>query len=225
MTDRIIFFDLDGVLLDTEPLYSRFWREAASLSGFSLSYEESLKLRSLDAALARERIKELSGEDIYIRLREKRKELMEAHRETHPVCAKPGAKELIGELNAEGTEYYIVTASPKSRVERYTADAGLKLPLERLISTKSVGRGKPWPDVYIEAMRIAGCGPEAALAVEDSPNGIRSAHAAGCFTVMIPDLTEPTKEDLLYCDAVCEDLSELKRTPIFHNYDRTVTKI
>ncbi|MBR5420400.1 MAG: HAD family phosphatase [Lachnospiraceae bacterium] len=208
MSLKTIFFDLDGVLLDTEPLYSRFWREAAECSGFSMSLEESLSMRSLDAALAREKIKGLFGVDIYDPLREKRKELMEAYRETHPVHAKPGAAELIRSLDEKGAEYYIVTASPKGRVERYSADAGLTLPLDRMISTKSVGRGKPYPDVYLEALRIAGCEAGRAIAVEDSPNGIRSAHAAGLYTVMIPDLTEPTEEDLGYCDAVYGGLGE-----------------
>ena len=88
-------------------------------------------------------------------------------------------------------------------------DAGLPWDASRLISTKSVGRGKPYPDVYLEAARTAGLKPGEVLAVEDSPNGIKSAHDAGCLAVMIPDLSEPTEEDKSLCYRVCRKLDEL----------------
>lgn len=204
---RTIFFDLDGVLLDTEPLYRRFWMEAVEAYGFFMSEEEALALRSLDASLAGEWFEGRYGTDIYGKVRERRKTLMEEYRETNPIRAKAGAAELLELMEENKTGYYIVTASPMSRVERYTKEAGLKIDPDRVISTKSVPRGKPFPDVYLEAQKIAGCSADESVAVEDSPNGIRSAKAAGCYTIMIPDLTQPAKEDLKYCDEVLQALS------------------
>ena len=206
----MIFFDLDGVLIDTEPLYSRFWREASEAFGIEMTYEQSLRMRSLDSGLAREHFRDLAGRDIYEAVREERKSRMEAWRREHPVRAKAGAAELLNWLRETGRPYYLVTASTSGRAGRYTKDAGLGIGEAQIISTKSVARGKPFPDVYLEACRIAGCAPEEAVAVEDSPNGLKSAHAAGCRTVMVPDLTEPTEEDLQCTTAVCQNLMMLK---------------
>ncbi len=205
---KTLFFDLDGVLLDTEPLYRRFWMEAAVKCGYEMRKEEALALRSLDASLSRAWFAKRYGADIYDTVRETRKQLMEAYRAEHKIQAKAGAAELLREMAEKNIRYFIVTASPLSRVERYKKDAGLKIDPALVISTKSISRGKPYPDVYLEAQRIAHCAPNEAVAIEDSPNGIRSAKAAGCFTVMIPDLTQPTEEDLRYCDKVIKHLSE-----------------
>ncbi len=207
---KCFFFDLDGVLLDTEPLYRRFWMEAAVKCGLTMAEEEALSLRSLDGTLSRRWFQKRYGNDVYDEVREKRKELMEEYRETNPVRAKAGAAEVLEEMAEKQIRYYIVTASPLGRVERYTGDAGLKIDPEKVISTKSVSRGKPYPDVYLTAQKIAGCTPEESIAVEDSPNGIRSAKAAGCVTIMIPDLTQPTAEDLRFCDRVLDSLSGIR---------------
>ena len=207
---KTFFFDLDGVLIDTEVLYSRFWREAAAAYGYTMSYEESLSMRSLDSALARQRLMEKYGGDVYDELRNKRKALMEEYRSDHPIRAKEGAAELLNGLSADGIDWYIVTASTHSRAERYMKDAGLPFDAARLISTKSVERGKPFPEVYLSALALAGVDAADAIAVEDSPNGIRSARAAGLYTIMVPDLTQPTEEDLSYCDRVCGCLKEIR---------------
>ena len=65
---------------------------------------------------------------------------------------------------------------------------------DELISAREVANGKPAPDVYLYACEMLGIRPEEAFAVEDAPNGIRSAAAAGCRAIMVPDLSEPDEE-------------------------------
>ena len=90
--------------------------------------------------------------------------------------------------------------------------AGITLPREHIISTKNAGVkcGKPAPYVYLAACHRIGIRPDQALAVEDAPNGIKSAHDAGCDVIMIPDLTQPTNEDLSMTKAILPSLGALR---------------
>jgi beta-phosphoglucomutase-like phosphatase (HAD superfamily) len=78
------------------------------------------------------------------------------------------------------------------------------------VSSEEVERGKPAPDVYLEALRRLGAAPDASTAVEDSDNGIRAARAAGMRVVALPNPAYPPGEDALgLADAVIESLDEL----------------
>ncbi len=78
------------------------------------------------------------------------------------------------------------------------------------MSSEEVGRGKPAPDVYLEAARRLGVAPDRCAAIEDSHAGIRSAHAAGMRVVAIPNPTYPPGDDALaHADVVLASLAEL----------------
>ncbi|HBI52014.1 MAG TPA: HAD family hydrolase, partial [Ruminococcaceae bacterium] len=68
---------------------------------------------------------------------------------------------------------------------------------------------KPKPDIYLFTAEKLGLAANECIAVEDSPNGVMSAHSAGCYTVMVPDLTQPDEKLESCISAVCSDLSEL----------------
>lgn len=72
-----------------------------------------------------------------------------------------------------------------------------------------IENGKPAPDIYLAAAKELGLDPGECIALEDSPNGIRSAHAAGCKPVMIPDLSQPDEETKKLLYACCDDLSKV----------------
>ncbi len=86
---------------------------------------------------------------------------------------------------------------------------GVRDQFDKIVSAKQVAHGKPAPDVYLYACEQIGEKPQDCIAVEDSPNGIKSAYAAGCKPVMVPDLTPPDEElqPLLY--AVVDTLDGL----------------
>ncbi len=88
--------------------------------------------------------------------------------------------------------------------------AGLADAFAVTLSTEEVPRGKPAPDVYLEAARRLGVKPEACAAVEDSSNGLRSAAAAGCAVIAVPHGVYPPAADALAASSlVVHDLSEL----------------
>lgn len=190
-----VITDMDGVMLDTEKLYVRFWCEAARGFGFPMQREHALGIRSLARPFAQEKLKGWFGVGFdYDAVRDKRVELMDAYVETNGVEAKPGAKELLGWLKQNGYPIALATATPVARATGYLEQTGLLPFFDKICSARQVSRGKPEPDIYLFAAAQLGLRPEECLALEDSQNGVRSAAKAGCITVLVPDLDDPSAQ-------------------------------
>lgn len=206
---RIVFFDMDGTLIDTEKYFRRFWPKAAAAFGYEMSDGQALSMRSLGRPFAPAQLKEWFGpETDYQAIRAKRTEMMEAQLRIDGLQRKPGAVEILEELKQRGIPAVVVTASPIERTERYLTEVGILQYFDRIISATQVAEGKPSPDVYLLASKEVGFPTEECLAVEDSPNGVMSAYRAGCKVVMVPDQT-PADEMLPYLDGVAETLADL----------------
>lgn len=209
-----IFFDMDGTILDTEKYYRQYWQEAAGDCGYPMTDEQALSMRSLGRPYGRQRIQELFGDaDAYDRIRNRRMELMNARLEQDGIPVKPYAKEVLQALMAAGHHLAVATATDLPRTEVYLRQTGLRDCFERIICATMVERGKPAPDIYLYACQKLGIAPEEAYAVEDSPNGVQSAYAAGCQVIMIPDQTQPDAELKKLLTAQVADLRGL--TDIF----------
>lgn len=206
---KIVFFDMDGTLIDTEKYFRRFWPKAAAAFGYEMSDGQALSMRSLGRPFAPAQLKEWFGpETDYQAIRAKRTEMMEAQLRIDGLQRKPGAVEILEELKQRGIPAVVVTASPIERTERYLTEVGILQYFDRIISATQVAEGKPSPDVYLLASKEVGFPTEECLAVEDSPNGVMSAYRAGCKVVMVPDQT-PADEMLPYLDGVAETLADL----------------
>jgi beta-phosphoglucomutase-like phosphatase (HAD superfamily) len=79
-----------------------------------------------------------------------------------------------------------------------------------VVTRNDVTRGKPHPDLYLKAAENLGVAPEYCLALEDSHNGVRAAHAAGCLPIMVPDLLEATDEMRRLCISVASNLNDVR---------------
>ena len=203
---KAIFFDLDGVLIDTEWIYNKCWTQASKDLGYDLPPSEILKLRSCDKLAA---VPIFGSVENYLAVRERRKQIMEKMLETTPILPKKGVVETVEGLRKTDLYISIVTASSVPTALKYLKQAGLKGLFENIISTKDIERGKPFPDVYLAAAKKAGFEPSQCYAVEDSPNGLRSAKTAGCVTIMIPDLTPLDDEVRPYTDYCVGELIDI----------------
>lgn len=201
---RGVLFDMDGVVLDTEKLYARFWREAAAALGHEMSYEQALGMRSLSSTAGQAQLESYFGKGVSrAEFRAKRIELMDAYIDVYGVDLKPGIRELLDYLDEKGIKAAITTSSPLERVRRYLGPHALVERFARLCSGAEVAHGKPEPDIYLHGAACLGLKPEACIAIEDSPAGVLSAYRAGCKTVMVPDLDQPDAdtENLLFAKA------------------------
>ncbi|MBQ7345596.1 MAG: HAD family phosphatase [Oscillospiraceae bacterium] len=194
---RGVLFDMDGVVLDTEKLYARFWREAAEEQGYTMSYEQALGMRSLNNEAGQAKLEEYFGPGVSRqRFRQIRIRRMDAYTDVYGVDPKPGIFELLDYLDGRGIKKAITTSSPVERVEKYLKPLGLFDRFDCICSGHQVPKGKPEPDIYLYGAACLGLRPEECLALEDSYTGILSAHRAGCMAVMIPDLDQPDERTM-----------------------------
>ena len=201
---RGLLFDMDGLVLDSEKLYTRFWREAAAALGYPMTVEQSLGMRSLGKKHGQPYLESLFGPGIdYTAVRSKRIALMDAYVNAHGIDTKPGIYELLDYLDSRNIPAAITSSSPMDSIRRHLANADLLHRVRKLCSGHEVPNGKPAPDIYLHGAASLGLDPRECLALEDSPTGILSAYRAGCLPVMVPDLDQPdeTTRQILYAKA------------------------
>ncbi len=124
---------------------------------------------------------------------------------------KAGIDELLDFLKEKGIKTAVATATPIELTYQHLETIGVKDKFDKIVSAKQVANGKPAPDVYLYACGQIGEKPEDCIAVEDSPNGIKSAYAAGCKPVMVPDLTQPDEELMPMLYGVAETLIDIQQ--------------
>lgn len=209
---QAVLFDMDGTLIDTEKWLNYYWIQAAAECGFQVKREDMLAIRSLAEKYAEPYLQELYGKEFsYRKVRACRKEMMSAHIAEHGVEKKPGVDEVLDYLRGHGILTAVVTATEPEIAEGYLKSLGMYDKFDRIISTAMVENGKPAPDVYLYACEQLKKKPQACLAVEDSPNGVRAAVYAGIRTIMVPDLTEPDEETAKLITAKAHTLLDMIR--------------
>ena len=189
---RGVLFDMDGLVLDSEKLYTRFWREALEELGHPMTWEQALGMRSLDHSCGQAYLDRCFGPGLdYQAARAIRIRRMDAWIEVHGVDPKPGIAALLDHLSAHHIPCAITTSSPPDRVRAHLTPLGLYDRFDKHCSGYEVAHGKPEPDIYLYGAAQLGLAPGDCLALEDSPAGIESASRAGCLSVVVPDQDAP----------------------------------
>ena len=207
---RGVLFDMDGLVLDSEKLYTRFWIEAAHSLGFPMTYDQALGMRSLNSAASQSYLESCFGPEVrYEPMRQVRIRLMDAFIAENGVDLKPGIRELLDYLDSRHIPCAITSSSPLERIREHLSKHGLDTRFAKLCSGHDVPNGKPAPDIYLHGAAQLGLPPESCLALEDSPAGILSACRAGCLPVLIPDLDQPSPETVRLLYAKADSLSDI----------------
>ncbi len=200
---------MDGLMIDTEKLYLKFWILAAQEYGYDMKPEHVFSIRSLARKFSIPKLKGIFGEDCPTEeIRARRTELMTEYIMQNGLEIKKGLFILLDYLRSRNIRMAVATATPMDRTEYYLHTIGAMDYFSAVVSGDMVTTGKPAPDIYLVAAEALGLPPSECAAFEDSPNGIRSAYDAGCRAVMIPDMTLPDEEVNPLLSAVYESLDK-----------------
>lgn len=190
-----ILFDMDGVLIDTERLNLKFTIETAKDMGFDVTPEDALTQRSSVSEVSDKFFKSKYGEDFdFYAMRDERRRRIQIYIDENGLELNEGVNEVLDHVEKRNLKKAVVTSSDFDRAMVYIRMLGIEDRFDTIVSASMVELGKPNPDVYLYTAEIIGENPEDCIAVEDSPNGVRSAYSAGCKVAMYPDLTEPDEE-------------------------------
>jgi HAD superfamily hydrolase (TIGR01509 family) len=207
---RGILFDMDGVVIDSERLFTRFWMASAADLGFPMTRDQALQLRSLRREQGIEKMHAFFGPTAnFDEIRAHRIELMEAHIALYGVDEKPGIRELLAFLKENGIPCAITSSSALPVIRERLGRLGILEDFTALCSGKDVPNGKPFPDIYLAGAAAIGVAPENCLAIEDSPTGLESAWRAGCMTVFVPDQDQPDEVTLSRAFAKADSLTDV----------------
>jgi len=205
-----VVFDMDGLLVDSEALIRDLMVEAARARGADLPHAVFQRMVGLPSAVsnivAREHFGPTFPIDAWLaEVRERKHAAQEAG-----VALKAGVVELLDHLEAAAIPRAIATSSSFATVRRTLTPSGILPRFDVIVASSDYARGKPAPDPFLTAAARLGVDPASCLALEDSHNGVRAAHAAGMATVMIPDLLAPTDEMREKCHAIVETLHQVR---------------
>ena len=189
MTDGLaaVLFDMDGLLVDTEPLWLETETEVMARLGAPWSAHDQEALlggsmqRTVSYLLAKA-TRPAAPETVERWMLDGMLERVRAGR----VVVRPGARELLAEVTAAGVPYGLVTSSQREFADAVLAATGMRFPVT--VCGEDVTATKPDPEPYLLGAKLLDTDPACCVALEDSPNGVASATAAGCRVVAVPSL-------------------------------------
>jgi HAD superfamily hydrolase (TIGR01509 family) len=204
-----VVFDLDGVIVDSEQVWDDVRERLAHERGGRWSEQAQADMMGMSSTEWSRYMHETVGlpeppEEIN---REVVSRMLDRYSERLPLIE--GAVEAVKRLAAHWP-LAVASSSNRELIDRVLQVSGLVSYFRTTVSSEEVVRGKPAPDVYLEAARRLDVQPARAVAIEDSANGIRSAHAAGMHVVAIPNRAFPPPDDALaLADVVLESIEAL----------------
>jgi HAD superfamily hydrolase (TIGR01509 family) len=199
-----VVLDLDGVIVDTEEVWDRERRAYVARHGGTWTDAATRAMQGMSSAEWSRYLVEELGADGDPPAVSKAVALMVVEEVQRELPLLPGA---VRAVNALAGEWTLGLASSANRevIDAVLDGAGIAERFAATVSSEEVERGKPAPDVYLEAARRLGVDPTACAAVEDSSNGLRSAHAAGMIVIATPNHAFPPAPDALALAAVVVD--------------------
>ncbi len=198
-----VIFDMDGTLIDSEPIFKKIAKRSASELGYNIEDDVyngwvGLPRESLEKAI----IESLGKNFPMTRFKEIFAENWISYTELNGISPKSGIPDLLESLVDLEIAMAVATSTPTRQAQRSLEIAKIKTFFKFVVGGDQVKCGKPAPDIFLKAASILNTSPKQCVAIEDSAIGIKSANAAGMLTILIPDTIFPGPEIVALADYV-----------------------
>ena len=208
---RLVIFDMDGLMFDTERIAVDAWRHAGRLLGVEISPDlviETIGLNRKDteATLLRRLGAGFSIEEA----RRLRVQYAEESVSRNGVPVKEGLSALLDSLDRAGVMKAVATSTERTRASRLLTLAGMLSRFDAVVCGDEVEHGKPYPDIFLAAAAKLGVSPTDCMVLEDSESGLTAAHRAAMRPILVPDLKAPSRDALALAFRVFPTLTEVR---------------
>lgn len=210
MKKKLVIFDMDGLMFDTERIYYKAWQEAAKTCGYEITWEIYTQIIGRNNRYIEKVLKQLLGEDLpYGAISEKKREIADTIIEAEGIIKKEGLVELLDYLDEKGIKKVVATSSMREKAIRYLALGDIKERFDWIICGCDVEESKPNPEIFQKAASHLGISSEESMVLEDSKLGLQAAYAAGMTSVLVPDLVKPDEDMKKHASYIVASLKQV----------------
>ena len=207
---KLVIFDMDGLMIDTEPLAIAGWGAAASELNITIPEELPKRVIGMNRDLCKVYMLEAMGQDFdYDTALAILHKFMDNYFETHGIPLKPGIIELLDKLEELGISKAVATSSAYKRAFYKLTKANIAHRFSTIIGGDMVAESKPAPDIFLKAAEVCNTSPNDCIVLEDSNPGAEGGYRAGMRVIVVPDLVSPTDITRKRAYAVCNSLHDV----------------
>lgn len=214
LKNKAVIFDMDGVLIDSEPFYLITNKHFLSSIGIDATDGEASKMVGASSTINAKRLLE---EHPALSERYTQEELTSLHAKSitdslfnakDKIIPVKGIFDLIEKFRSSGFVLCIASSSTREMVNHVSKKYGFDALIENVVTGSDVKLGKPNPEIFLKAAALTGVSPDRCIVIEDSKNGVLAAKTAGMFCVGFSNPSSPTVQDLGGADIIIESYSE-----------------
>ncbi len=202
-----VIFDLDGLLVDSEPLQIQAWRDYLNTFGATLTGEMLVEMYGLRLSDSAKVVVQLLNLDVTPEQVAEDRDKLFLSMVPGNIGPRPGAREIVRDLRARQVPIALATSGHRRYVDLVLESAAIPRLFDVEVTGDIVTRGKPDPETFLTAAKLLGVAADHCLVLEDAPNGIKAAKAAGMHCIAIPN-DDTGGLDLSLADSVEPGLHE-----------------